>query len=137
MGKNPPKVVVDTNVLISAILFGGNPRKILKLLAQHQISGITSPILIVELMEILSKKFKFEAVKIILIDELIKEEFTIVYPSLHLEVLRDSDDDRVLEAAIEGQAEYIVTGDRDLLELKKYQNVGIVTPAEFLLRIKG
>lgn len=135
MGKNPHRVVVDTNVLISAIIFGGKPRQILNLIQDGAIVGITSPILIAELTEILSKKFSFPHEKIILVEELIKETFEVIYPHVHIEVLEDKDDDRVLEAAIEAKAQYIVTGDSDLLDLNQYEKTEIFTPAHFLLKI--
>ena len=58
-------------------------------------------------------------------------DFEVVNPRNSLKVARDDDDNRVLEAAITGKCEYIVTGDEDLLSLKKYKNIKILTPAEF------
>jgi len=57
---------------------------------------------------------------------------TLVEPTHRIDASRDPDDNRVLEAAIAGEADYIVTGDRDLLELGSYEGIRIVTPAEFV-----
>lgn len=56
----------------------------------------------------------------------------IVEPAHRLDVSRDADDNRVLEAAVAGSADYIVTGDRDLLELGSHAGIRIVTPADFV-----
>lgn len=132
MAKTPARSVIDTNVLISAIIFGGNPRKIIKLIQENKIIAITSPVLISELLEILVKKFHFTPDKIYLVEELIKENFIIVHPSDTLNIVRDRDDNRVLEAAIKGKCKYIITGDADLLELKSFQEIEILTPELFL-----
>jgi hypothetical protein len=57
---------------------------------------------------------------------------TTVYPHMHLNLVRDKKDNRILECAMESGSDYLVTGDRDLLALKEYKNVKIVTPREFL-----
>ena len=62
----------------------------------------------------------------------IEEIFGIIQPIKTLDLLRDNDDNRVLEAALEGNCDYIVTGDKDLLELKSYKVIQIVTAEQFL-----
>ena len=64
MVKKPPKVVLDTNLLISALVFGGKPKQVYNLVLEKQIIGITSPILLAELTEVLTKKFNFELIRI-------------------------------------------------------------------------
>ena len=81
MARNPLKVVLDTNILVSAIVFGGKLEQIIKLVQEGGIIPIISPILIAELIEILTKKFNFTIDKITLVEELIKENFKVVYPS--------------------------------------------------------
>lgn len=132
MEKNPLKVILDTNVLISSILFGGKPRKIIKLVQEGRITPIISPVLLAELTEVLVKKFQFAPGKLLLVDDLIKENFASVNPSITISIISDKDDNRVLEAAVEGGCNYIISGDRDLLKLKTFQNVKIVTPDTFL-----
>ncbi len=133
MENEPLRVILDTNVLISSIIFGGKPRQIIKLLQENKIVAVTSPILIAELLEILVKKFKFMPAKIVLIQELIKENFNIIHPSEVVNVvIRDEDDNRVLEAAIEGNCSHIITGDKDLLDIVTFRDITIVTLDDFL-----
>jgi len=95
MVKNLPNIILDTNVFISSIIFGGKPRAITKLITENKVVATTSPQLLAELLEILTKKFQFNSLKIQLIQELIKENFILVYPSETLHVVSDEDDNRV------------------------------------------
>ena len=134
MLKNPARSVIDTNVLISAIIFGGNPQKVINLILENKVIAITSTSLISEFLEVLSKKFHFIPTKLYLAEELIKENFIIVHPENSLNIVRDRDDNRVLEAAVMGKCRSFITGDVDLLELKSFQGMKILTPDQFLKR---
>lgn len=91
-----------------------------------------SPVLVAELEEILSKKIKYPKERVLQVEKKMKKILRVVRPVKPIKVARDDDDNRVLEAAIEGNCEYVVTGDKDLLDLKRYQGVRILTPTEFL-----
>ena len=132
MAKNLLKVVLDTNVIISSILFGGKPKKIIRLIIEGKIVPITSTSLQSELTEVLVKKFAFNSQKLKLQERLIKENFKVINPSITLDVVSDKDDNRVLEAALEGKCDFIITGDQDLLQLKNYKGIQIITPDKFL-----
>lgn len=134
--ENLIKVVLDTNVLVSAIAIGGKPQRIVKMLLKEEIKGVTSAVLLSELQEVLNKKFPLRESDFKLTVSNIEELFEKVHPKKTLRVVRDDDDNRVLEAAVEGKCDYIVTGDRDLLDLKKYKKIKIVKPAEFLKLIE-
>lgn len=127
-----PKVVLDTNILISALGFKGSPNQVLRLALDREIQLITSEILLVELQEVISKKFPLLATNLPLMMKRIRKRSTVVQPKLSLDMLRDKDDNRVLEAAIEGECEYIITGDKDLLGLKEFKGIEIVTADQFL-----
>ena len=129
---NRTKVVLDTNILISGVGFKGSPREILSLVLDDKITAITSPVLLAELREVIFKKFPKLVIQLAIMEERIKEKFLIVSPKETLNLVRDKDDNRVLEAAVEGNCDYIVTGDLDLLELKQYKRIKIVTPTDFL-----
>ena len=131
-GESLVKVVLDTNVLVSAILFGGKPDQVLYLILDGKIIGIISPVLLAELKEIFSKKFPLSKKDFELTFKNIEEIFEIVRPKETLDIVRDEDDNRVLEAALEGRCSYIVTGDNDLLDLANFKNIKIMTPDEFL-----
>lgn len=130
--ESPVKVVLDTNILISAIAFGGKPKNVLDLVLEEKIIAITSPILLAEFKEIYRKKFPLLEEDFELTIKNIEEIFWILQPTKTLDLLRDNDDNRVLEAALEGKCDYIVTGDKDLLELKSYKTIQIVTAEQFL-----
>ncbi len=134
MDENPKLVVLDTNILISAILYGGKPRDILSQVLSKEILAITSPILLAELVDVLAKKFTLAPDDILLIEEEVKNHFILVYPKKSIEVLKkDPPDNRVLEAAVEGHCGWIVTGDKELLNLKSFRSIKIVTASEFIL----
>lgn len=128
---NTARVVLDTNIIISALLFGGKPRTILKLVVTKRIIAATSPPLLAELLDVLAKKFSFPEKALKLVEQKIKKNFKIVHPAKAINVL-DSPDDRVLEAAFEGNCDYIITGDKELLELNPFNHIKILTADEFL-----
>jgi len=132
MVKKPVKVLLDTNVLISALIFGGKPEQTYNLVLDNQITAITSTILLAELTETLLKKFNFESIRITQLERIIKKHFKIVYSSETFHIQKDEPDNRVLEASVEGECDYIVTGDKELLTLATFKKIKIVTANQFL-----
>lgn len=127
-----PRVVLDTNVIISAIGYGGKPAKVFLLALEEKIQGVTSEILLAEVQEILTKKLSLSPGDLELTMAEIEDKFEVVAPRKTLHILRDEDDNRVLEAAVEGNCDFIITGDKDLLDLGKYKKIKILTAEEFL-----
>jgi putative PIN family toxin of toxin-antitoxin system len=136
------RVVLDTNVIISGLLFsGGPPGKVLDLWIDDRILVVLSQELIEECLEVISRpKFKragtpFERQELLI--NLFEIGGTVfVNPKHSLDVIKDDpDDNRFLECAVEGRAEYIVSGDDHLLALREYQGIPIVSPADFLQRL--
>jgi putative PIN family toxin of toxin-antitoxin system len=127
-------VVLDTNVIVSAVIRpGSNPDKVLGAFLDGRYEVIASPALLSELQKVLERP------RIARRGPRSQEETTqllssvLVEPSLMLNVIAaDPADDRVLEAAVAGEADYIVSGDRHLLDLNAYQGILIVSPAVFL-----
>jgi len=137
--KNPEvKVILDTNVYVSAILFGGKPEEIRKLSKEKKIELLVSEAIIAEVAEILRKKFDWESWQISQVIDEIRETATLVIPHQTLSVIKeDKDDNRILECAVEGKAHYIISGDkRHLLPLKEYQGIKILSPSEFLRKME-
>ncbi|MDO8583145.1 MAG: putative toxin-antitoxin system toxin component, PIN family [bacterium] len=130
--ENRVKVVLDTNVLVSAIIFGGKPIQIIYSVIEEEIIAVTSPILISELKKVLTRKFPLRKIDFESVVKNIEEMFTTIQPKKTINVSRDEDDNRVLEAAWESKCNYIVMGDRDLLDLKVFKKIKIVTPDTFL-----
>ena len=136
MDENPVKVILDTNIIISALGFGGKPREILQLVLDNQIKVITSSILLAELEDVITKKFPALSPNFERINKQIRKEFKIVKPQVSLYIVKDEDDNRVLEAAVEGKCQYIITGDKELLNLAIYKGTTIITADQFLNLLK-
>ena len=128
------RVVADTNVLISALLFGGSSEQIFLAGLRGEIQLITSLPLLNELERVLKKKFKFDVYLVREILEEVKYVMEIVETTSRIDVISNPEEDnRVLECAIDGRAEMIVTGDtKHILPLKEYRGVKILSPSEFI-----
>jgi len=131
------RVVADTNVLVSALLFGGPPEQIVLAGLRGEIQLLTSSPLLKELERVLKGKFKLNLHLVRNIIEEIKEVAELVEISSHINVISYPDDDnRVLECAVDGKAEFIVTGDtKHILPLKEFRGTKILSPSEFLNRL--
>lgn len=129
-----PKVVIDTNVFISGLNFAGNPSEVLKLFIKGEMEVYISPFILEELERILSEKFQWSKNKVQKTLNLIKRRTTLVYPEVKVSVIKEKEDDnRILECAIESEAQYIVSGDkRHLLPLKEFRGIKILSPVKFL-----
>ncbi len=128
------RIVCDTNVLVSGILFGGTCRRIIRLVSEGRVEGFTSGALLSELEGVLlRRRFGLSQSQVEAILGLVRETFLLACPSERIEAVPgDPDDDRVLEAAVAADATHIVTGDRHLLDLGQFRATRIVTPADFL-----
>jgi putative PIN family toxin of toxin-antitoxin system len=126
--------VFDNNVLISAALLGGVPRKAFDILLDKGIVLVSVPVLL-ELADVLNRP-KFD--KYVTHDERMRfmvnflkvAEMTEISESIT--VCRDPKDDKLLELAVSGTADFLVTGDKDLLVLNPFRGVEIISPREFL-----
>ncbi|OGG29487.1 putative toxin-antitoxin system toxin component, PIN family [Candidatus Gottesmanbacteria bacterium RIFCSPLOWO2_01_FULL_46_21] len=126
------RILLDTNVIISAVLFGGNPRIILEAIRKKEFTAVTSTVLLSELADVLRKKFSFSQESMTALDMQLQKLCVLVSPPKSITILADIPDNRVLEAAVEGECTVIITGDKELLALKIYQHVRILTPDIFL-----
>ena len=138
------KVVLDSNIYISGILFNGNPRIILDLAIKGRIQVYISPEILSELKDVLSKKkFNFSPNIIQSIISEIESITTLIVPLKRYNIVtRDSDDNIIVDCAMESNAEYIITGDNDLLSINEFRNIRIIKPVDFLelyehLRLAG
>lgn len=124
-------VVLDTNVIISALVFEGKPKQVFELLIQKKYPAIISPPLVAELIDVLRKKFRFSKDKLLSVEKNITTFCKMVYPKNQITLLKDEPDNRILEAAIEGECTYIVTGDKNFLALGHFRSIKILTPTTF------
>jgi putative PIN family toxin of toxin-antitoxin system len=135
--KGVTPVVLDTNVLVSALLFKGKVSRFVALWQQGRLAPLLSKETFEELKKVLAyPKFALDQEEIggILEDEVLSF-FEIVDPVDPMEdVCVDPDDDPFIACAVSGGAEFVVTGDAQLVGLKQYMAVRFVTPSEFLKR---
>ena len=125
------RVVLDTNVVVSAVLFGGLPRKILLRALHGEFDVVTTVRLMDEFQDVLTDSFDLEpeiARTAPAEYELLAE---VVRPRQIPRVACDPDDNDVLAAARSGDAEFVVTGDHDLLALREYDGRRILTLRQF------
>ena len=131
----PVTVVFDTNILFSATGWRGNPFRCVELARAGRIRAVTCPEVLRELAEKLAAKLAFSDQQV---DETLADYLsfhTVVdIPGVLDVVARDPEDNAVLECAQAGQARFIITGDDDLLTLKTYQGIDIISAAEFQRR---
>jgi len=126
------KIVIDTNVLISGVFFGGFPRKILVSIVNQKVTACATAEIINEYEEIIQEMIKRKQGHInkSILSPLIKT-MEIIEPTTHIEICRDPDDNKFLECAKDSCAIYIVSGDKDLLVINKYENIQIITAKDF------
>ena len=133
------KVVLDTNVIISGLLFQhGPPGRIIDLWVEEKITVLFSQNLLEEYFAVLLrpkfKRFGTPLERQIILSDLIElDNSMFIHPKTRLNIItEDPDDNNVLECAMEGQADFIVTGDTHLLSLQEFQSIPIITPAFFV-----
>ncbi len=125
------RILLDTNVLVSALLFGGLPRVLLRTVLRGDLTFVTSPALLDELEDVVVGKFGFGRAIARLTRAELEALADLAEPGKLPRVSRDPDDDEALAAAVAGRVDAIVTGDRDLLALGAHQGIRILTPCEF------
>jgi len=130
------KIILDTNVIVSALLASINSQSNVKRLFEYTLKNCliySSEEIFEELTSVLlSTKFaKYLPAELVedLLNEL-KEEFKFVKPSIAVNDCRDKDDNKFLELAIAAKIDFIITGDKDLLELSPYKEINIISPAK-------
>lgn len=127
--------VYDTNVLISGIFWRGVPRQIIHLAREGQVQAVTCQALLDELAAVLirpDKPFRLSQEEATGVVNDVLTYARLVTPERVVNVCRDLNDNVVLACALAGQVEYIVTGDLDLLALKEFEGIRIVTARDFL-----
>ncbi len=128
------KVVLDTNVLVSGVFFGGPPHKILEAWRDGKIQLLLSPSILDEYQKVMRElAVQFPGIKVeALIDFIIVHSEIILPLSLPPIIQADPSDDKFLECAVAGEAACVVTGDKHLLKLLKFREISILRPREFV-----
>jgi putative PIN family toxin of toxin-antitoxin system len=128
------KVVLDSNIFVSSFFWKGNPRKVFDRVTNGVDELFITDEILDEITRVMSRK-KFD----LNINEIndyanVIESYSIklICKSKLKKISRDIDDDKILQCGLEGNVDFIITGDDDLLVLKNYENIKIVTPKEYL-----
>ncbi|HEY1659485.1 MAG TPA: putative toxin-antitoxin system toxin component, PIN family [Candidatus Sulfotelmatobacter sp.] len=127
------RVVVDTNVIVSALVFGGLPRRVFEMVAAGFCELFYSTEIEQEVRRVLRNKFGWD-------DERLDRYLPVLWalgekvtPRRRVSAVRDDpDDNRIIECALAAGAHWVVSGDRHLLGLIEYEGIAIATPREFL-----
>jgi len=134
VGKKKLRVVLDTNVILSALLFGGRLEFIRRAWKRGKLTLLFSEDTLEELVKVLHyPKFALteEEIDFLLYVEILPYSETVeVKFRVEEEVCRDSDDVKFLECAVSGRADFVVSGDKELLSVGEIEGIKIITPAE-------
>ena len=124
-------IVFDTNVILAAFLTHGASAEVVEhCITQHQV--FVSPFILDEVEDKLRNKFRFPPAKVADLLRYLRAQLELIKPAkLTSSACRDPDDDMILATGVAARADCIVTGDNDLLDLKQYQRIPIIKPAEF------
>ena len=132
------KLVLDTNIFISSFFWGGNPRKIMVRIIDGKDMLFVSDEILQEVFSVMSRpKFNVGCIQVTRFIESI-EEIAYRVPTLGTiqGVCRDSDDDKILECAVLGNVDFIISGDSDLLSLKEFRQIPVITVLEYMNKIE-
>jgi putative PIN family toxin of toxin-antitoxin system len=129
------KVVFDTNILVSALVFpGGRGEAALQRIIEGKDQLVISKPILDELLGILARKFSRDAEELAHVAVFLSDLALSVKPRRRLQVVKDERDNRILECALAGRAETIVTGDHALLSVGEYSGVRIISLRDYLGR---
>ena len=127
------RVVFDTNVLVAALVFpGGQGDAALRRVIEGKDQLVFSRVILDELLEVLGRKFARDAEELAHVAVFVSDLATVVAPKRRLRVVKDDPDNRILECALTGKAQAIVTGDKGLLALKSFEGIPLMTLASYL-----
>jgi len=125
------RVVIDTNVFISAFLWGGTPQKVVNRWLEGGFRLLVSPFLISEILLVL-ERFSFPPQDCQKIKTFLETQGIKIIPQEATKICRDPKDNQILDLCLKGKANFLVTGDKDLLAIKKFFATKIVSPRRFL-----
>ena len=130
------RVVFDTNILISALLFpGGQGQQALERILEGKDHLLISQPILYELLEVLGRKFSRDREEISRVAIFLGDLGEMIQPRSKIHVLKDEADNRILECAVAGQADTIVTGDRAMLKHQHYQQIKIISLKSYLVGV--
>ena len=130
------RAVLDTNIIISSVFYRGNPYEVVikGILGEYQL--VTSSEILDEVVDKLRNKFDFPEENIQELMDILLTYCHVVKTITKFDIVRDKKDNKIIECAFDGKADYIITGDTDLLELKEFKDIKILNAKDFLVEIK-
>lgn len=131
------RIVIDTNVIASALFFGGSPYQPLRYIMEARVDVVASKEIVDEYEEIVLRlKQKHPAISTRIPLQELLARFEIIRVTSAIHISRDPDDDKFISCAIDGKCLYIVSGDSDLLSIGNYGDIEILTVVDFLNRME-
>jgi len=125
-------VVLDTNVLVSGVFWGGNPERVLIGWQEGRFEVVASPSIVWEYEATLRELGKGVPEKVEEWIRIIHVKTRLIMPQLEVKLCRDPKDDKFLSCALEARVDYVISGDRDLSDLKMVGEIPILKPAVFV-----
>ena len=126
------RAVLDTNIVISSIFWKGKPYEVVERGIKGEYQLVISPEILGEVVERLRNKFRLPEEAIQQLVDIFLTHCHVVEPTSKFDVVRDKNDNKIIECAFDGKADCIVTGDLDLLKLKEFRGIRIMTARKFL-----
>lgn len=127
------KAVPDTNIFVSALFWKGAPHEVVRQGLGGAFVIIVSDAIIAEIKSTLVRKFGFPVRDAEAFGEVIALNSVVIQPALRLDVVdTDPSDNKIFECAVTGEADYIISGDKHVLDIKKYDGVRTILPQKFL-----
>jgi putative PIN family toxin of toxin-antitoxin system len=130
------KVVIDTNVMVSAFGWHGKPEEVVMLATRGKITNFISIEILAELRRVVSyPKFKFsEALQAEIIETIFGASFVVSISETLNIIDDDPEDNKILECAVSADVDFIISGDKHLLKFKNFRDIEILTPEEFIVK---
>ena len=126
-------VTPDTNLYVSALIWGGKPQQLLEIALAHKVRLFISAAIMDEILEVLEEKFKHSPKRLAMEKEYIGKCTVRCVPKIKLEVVvSDPSDNKIIECAVHSRSEAIITNDNDLLRMKEYKGVRMLKVHEFM-----
>jgi putative PIN family toxin of toxin-antitoxin system len=131
------KIVLDSNIFVSSFYWVGNPRKVFDRITNGFDELYVTDEILKEISTVMSsEKFNTNRQEIEEYIEIIESYSIKLFPQNKVEeVSRDKGDDKILQCGLEGNVDFIITGDKDLLVLNEYKNIKIIKPKDYLEKI--
>jgi putative PIN family toxin of toxin-antitoxin system len=133
------KLVLDTNIFISSFFWGGNPRKIMTRIIEGKDTLYVSDQMLQEVFFVMARpKFgvnDFQRIRFI--NSITEIAHRVTALGIIQGVCRDSDDDKILECAVLGNVDFIISGDNDLLSLKEFRGIPIIAASEYINKVEN